>query len=838
MDGLFRNSTRFGSLSLRDLLEARALFHAHLLSKRNVVATAVGPYRIRRSDPWPTKANPHGTDAGRVHPPRTLANSEPRPYSWPSVYVFVSDWCAEHELAKDDPSDVVPRALYLPNGTVVPVCVIEARRESYASDLAVSPNLRVARNQLGPGSAIVNSDAQGLPRLATVGALVRDGERYYALTNRHAVGGPGTPIEALNGHRQPRVGVSAAKGLTRVDFHSVYPGLPSRDQYLLMDVGLVDLDDVRQWKCEPPGIAPVGPVVDLYDSSFTLQLVGRKVVGIGAVSGRIRGEIQGLFYRYKALGGFEYVCDFLIGAEGETAGKAGRERQSAFSVHHGDSGTVLYLEHDSDTAAGEAAPTTVYYPLGLLWGREEFYDGGRYGAHPYGLATSLSTALDRLELDFVRDLNRDEEYVWGWVGHYAIGRTLPLVGPVDRSAKLKAFIDKNLDRLALEPDAALSNVVKPLDSGDAAAPAFVPLADVPDNVWKSNVNFAQARGADGTPHRTPGPGSRGQNDNPNHFADLDLPYQGSATFLEYNLANLDTSPAVAEWLDYFDSVKDRYAAWAAALERNVPVKSHWGALPFRVWQLFDAMQLAASRGDQPGFLCAGGVLIHYVGDACQPLHTSYLSQGDPDRVVKRPQAGGNKLEADGVHGGYEDDMVNFGYQQNDLAGLIAREIRRQDRAAAEDLRTVGTGHDAARATLRLIGATHATIAPREIVDEWVALKARPRRERTQAMWDSFGTRTATCMARGARYLGHLWEAAWVAGDGDRTIGAGAPVAEKVLMKLYNDPAVLPSVPLDRYPGILSAASGQRPMGPGERPPGPGGPSGPRRRSRSRTSRSG
>ena len=33
----------------------------------------------------------------------------------------------------------------------------------------------------------------------------------------------------------------------------------------------------------------------------------------------------------------------------------------------------------------------------------------------------------------------------------------------------------------------------------------------------------------------------------------------------------------------------------------------------------------------PEFVCAAGVLTHYVGDACQPLHISYLHDGDPTR---------------------------------------------------------------------------------------------------------------------------------------------------------------------------------------------------------------
>src|SRR5947208_14466407 len=101
MDTLFKSSSGFASLSLKDLIEARDLFHYHRMGKKNVVGTALGPYRIRKGDPWPTEKNP--TPARKRNPQsdrRTLFNSEVRPYSWPSVYVFVSCWEHESELAK------------------------------------------------------------------------------------------------------------------------------------------------------------------------------------------------------------------------------------------------------------------------------------------------------------------------------------------------------------------------------------------------------------------------------------------------------------------------------------------------------------------------------------------------------------------------------------------------------------------------------------------------------------------------------------------------------------------------------------------------------------------
>ena len=44
----------FESLSIKDLLLARDVYHYHLMDKANVVGTAIGRYLIRDTDPWPT----------------------------------------------------------------------------------------------------------------------------------------------------------------------------------------------------------------------------------------------------------------------------------------------------------------------------------------------------------------------------------------------------------------------------------------------------------------------------------------------------------------------------------------------------------------------------------------------------------------------------------------------------------------------------------------------------------------------------------------------------------------------------------------------------------------
>jgi hypothetical protein len=100
--GVERN---YASLSIRDVLEARDLYHFHLIHRANVVGTAIGLYLIRSADPWPDRQR---TDrekvAGAKRGERTLHNSEVRDYSWPCVQVFVSEWVEEHNFGAASPA--------------------------------------------------------------------------------------------------------------------------------------------------------------------------------------------------------------------------------------------------------------------------------------------------------------------------------------------------------------------------------------------------------------------------------------------------------------------------------------------------------------------------------------------------------------------------------------------------------------------------------------------------------------------------------------------------------------------------------------------------------------
>src|SRR5262249_24000053 len=139
--------------------------------------------------------------------------------------------------------------------------------------------------------------------------------------------------------------------------------------------------------------------------------------------------------------------------------------------------------------------------------------------------------------------------------------------------------------------------------------AFVPMADVPDFFWKPrNAKQGHSRRFEG----------------PNHFADMDQPDPHGNTLLSLTTADANLDPD--KWQALYNTGED-------LLSGDPITPEHRGLLPFRVWQPFDAMVDFARKGQASKFVCAAGVLTHYVGDACQPLHISYLHDGDPEKPV-------------------------------------------------------------------------------------------------------------------------------------------------------------------------------------------------------------
>jgi hypothetical protein len=129
----------------------------------------------------------------------------------------------------------------------------------------------------------------------------------------------------------------------------------------------------------------------------------------------------------------------------------------------------------------------------------------------------------------------------------------------------------------------------------------VPLADVPDYIWVISKGLRRHEGIQ-------------------HFADIDIvDINGGKTLLDRCVED-QQNIAASVWKEYFDGFAEN------------GVGPDEGALPFRVWQIWEAMVAYLKKGDVLRFVAGAGVMAHYVGDASQPLHCSYLHHGKPPMI--------------------------------------------------------------------------------------------------------------------------------------------------------------------------------------------------------------
>lgn len=714
---------RFSSLSIKDLLEAREAYHVHLAHLDNVFATAIGRYLIRDEDP--DAADPAAAADAPRHVPRTLSNSSVRPWSWPCILVFVDRW-NERSAFASRPDQIVPRFLYLPDGRVVPTCVVAADRVDPAAHNAPPPAF--PSDLLGGGFPALQ-EVQGRQRLSSMGCLVTDGDQVYVLTNRHVTGEVGREVYTVVAGRRQRVGVSAGRDIGKRRFDEVYPGWHGARVLLNLDAGLIRIDDVTRWTAQVYGVGEIGPVWDLHVDSFNLGLIGCPVRAYGAAGGSLQGQIQALFFRYKSVGGYEYVSDFLIGP---------RAGQHTVGTRAGDSGTLWF----EDSAETQDAETTTdrkprrLRPFAVQWGGQTLASPGAPAAGSFALATCLSTICRELDVEIIADWNTGQPETWGAVGHFKVGT---LACELVAHPWLKQLLMLNRSRIGYD-DATLTKLPS------HAGADFVPLADVADFVWRRIRKL----------------------DDNNHFADIDRKAPADLTGKEKTFAGKSLLELTERWPS-----RVRPAYWNRFYDAVKEKKR--GALPFRVWQIFDEMRDFAKAGDLTKFVCAAGLMAHYVGDACQPLHVSELHHGSSE-------------EESGVHSAYETAMLNR-YAAEMIAALGALRD-----AGVPSAKLARTGHDAAVAVVELMRRTVTRLPPQRVIEVY---SENAGRSRTKAMWEQLGEPTAACLFDGAVTLARLWEGAWRAGRGKAANPKlpGKAVGKPTLAALYTDNGFLPSYKL-------------------------------------------
>jgi hypothetical protein len=214
-------------------------------------------------------------------------------------------------------------------------------------------------------------------------------------------------------------------------------------------------------------------------------------------------------------------------------------------------------------------------------------------------------------------------------------------------------------------------------------------------------------------------------------------------------------------------------------------------LPFRVWQIFNAMVGFAAAGKAAEFVCAAGTLTHYVGDACQPLHISYLHDGDPERTVKHKLTKGDRegeteqrAFGTGVHAAYEDSMVSA------FRDKVLDALKETPTTTPDEMIT--TGLDAAKLTIAMMRATFKALPPMSIVEAFAEFDGKPK-DRAEHLWKKFGAKTLKSMQSGSHLLAVLWESAWLAGGGETRVKSTRALTEEKAMEICADPDFIPSV---------------------------------------------
>jgi hypothetical protein len=563
----------------------------------------------------------------------------------------------------------------------------------------------------------------------------------YGLTNAHVTGKPGEILYTQRFGNDMQIGISSSKQLQRKPFDQVYEGLPGKHTVVNLDIGLVEFDNVQEVTAQIYGIGAVQGVAEVNHATVSLNLIGCPVKGFGCVSGIMQGQILGLYYRYKNPGGYDSVSDYLIGPRTEE-GKI----ITTFAPTNGDSGTLLVVDDKTREEHMKA--------IGVIWGGQKSIIDGKLQS--YGLATNLATICNMLDVELICDWNAGYDRYFGAYAHFALPS---LCSDVIKNSKLRELMKNNEKWYCMPFGTPVAETHGQSKSG------FVRLADVPDLVWKKK-----------------GGKFNRYFEGPNHFANLDQKNKEGKNLLD--ICKNENNITIDAWVKQYDELKLRDK----------------GALPFRIAQVYQTMLRARSKDE---FVCAAGILPHYVLDACMPLHVSYMHHGDPNGPKKLMNGKEVPITED-VHSEFDNQVVEYHSQEitEKLPGLVKKKA---GGVAPIPLKSIKTWHDAAVGSMRLMRNMIEKYGndPEKIVLDFESLLDLPKRDRCDKLWETYKNGMLNMFAEGVIFTARLWEAAWINGA-SKDISDIETCGEDALRKLYETKSgFMDSVKLEDLKKILT-----------------------------------
>jgi hypothetical protein len=138
--------------------------------------------------------------------------------------------------------------------------------------------------------------------------------------------------------------------------------------------------------------------------------------------------------------------------------------------------------------------------------------------------------------------------------------------------------------------------------------------------------------------------------------------------------------------------------------------------------MYNEMVSSLKKKDTERFVCAAGIVSHYVADACEPLHVSYLHHGTGPEEEKK------------VHSFYESNILDRKSPEI-IAGVndLLKKYKVKN--------TFSGGKKAAFFTVELMRTTFKKLPPMDVID---AFNEKSGRERGNYMWKKDAKHCLNC----------------------------------------------------------------------------------------------